>query len=86
VTNFGEVSFTEQVDTNNEAGDLEKCRQLTQMMREHQQSVIRLGKMRRKVVRRLRNLRVPYRTIADACGVTDQALFADLRKHPEDEE
>ena len=56
------------------------------MMREHQQSVIRLGKQRRKVVRRLRNLRVPYRTIADACGVTDQALFADLRKHPEDDE
>jgi hypothetical protein len=54
------------------------------MMREHQQSVVRLGKQRRKVVRRLREKRVPYRQIADACGVTDQALFADLRKHPEE--
>lgn len=84
--NFGEVSIPETIKVQSEADDLEKCRQLTQMMREHQQSVIRLGKQRRKVVRRLRNLRVPYRTIADACGVTDQALFADLRKHPEDEE
>lgn len=84
--NFGEVSIPETIKVQTEADDLEKCRQLTQMMREHQQSVIRLGKQRRKVVRRLRNLRVPYRTIADACGVTDQALFADLRKHPEDEE
>jgi hypothetical protein len=84
--NFGEISIPEEIKVETEADDLVKCRQLTQMMREHQQSVIRLGKQRRKVVRRLRNLRVPYRTIADACGVTDQALFADLRKHPEDEE
>ena len=84
--NFGEVSIPENIKVHSEADDLEKCRQLTQMMREHQQSVIRLGKQRRKVVRRLRNLRVPYRAIADACGATDQALFADLRKHPEDEE
>lgn len=84
--NFGEISIPENIKVETEADDLGKCRQLTQMMREHQQSVIRLGKQRRKVVRRLRNLRVPYRTIADACGVTDQALFADLRKHPEDEE
>lgn len=84
--NFGEISIPVTIKVSSEQEDLDKCRQLTQMMREHQQSVVRLGKQRRKVVRRLRNLRVPYRTIADACGVTDQALFADLRKHPEDEE
>lgn len=72
------------IQHDSEKDDLEKCRLLTQMMREHQQSVVRLGKQRRKVVRRLREKRVPYRQIADACGVTDQALFADLRKHPEE--
>jgi hypothetical protein len=56
------------------------------MMREHQQSVVRLGKIRRKTIRKLRVKRVPYRQIADSCGVTDQALFADLRKHPEENE
>jgi len=77
------VNFGNELNKETEADDLEKCRLLTQMMREHQQSVIRLGKQRRKVVRKLRENRVPYRQIADSCGVTDQALFADLRKHPE---
>jgi hypothetical protein len=76
----------DEIKNETEHDDLEKCRLLTQMMREHQQSVVRLGKQRRKVVRRLRELRVPYRQIADSCGVTDQALFADLRKHPENDE
>jgi len=69
-----------------EQDDLEKVKILTQMMREHQQSVVRLGKIRRKTIRKLRVKRVPYRQIADSCGVTDQALFADLRKHPEENE
>jgi hypothetical protein len=79
---FGKIEMNEPVQ-DGEADDLEKVRLLTSMMREHQQSVVRLGKMRREAIRRLRGRRVPYRTIADACGVTDQALFADLRKHPE---
>jgi hypothetical protein len=66
-----------------EDSDLDKVKMLTSMMREHQNSVIRLGAQRRSVIRRLRKNRTPYRVIADACGVTDQALFADLRKHPE---
>jgi len=78
---------TTEISMENFVGEgLEKCRLLTQMMREHQQSVVRLGKLRRKTIRDLRKRRVPYRQIADACGVTDQALFADLRKHPEDDE
>lgn len=80
------VVKVDEIKNETEHDDLEKCRLLTQMMREHQQSVVRLGKQRRKVVRRLRESRVPYRQIADACGVTDQALFADLRKHPENDE
>lgn len=82
---MGEVLVDELVGEGTES-DLDKVKKLTQMMREHQNSVVKLGKQRRKVVRRLRKRRVPYRQIADACGVTDQALFADLRKHPEDDE
>ena len=81
---LGVISVPEFKSENDE-NDLNKVKMLTQMMREHQQSVIRLGKQRRKVVRKLRTRRVPYRVIANSCGVTDQALFADLRKHPEDE-
>lgn len=61
--------------------ELYRAALLTNMMRQHQESVIRLGGQRRQVIKNLRAKKVPYRTIADACGVTDQALFADLRKH-----
>ena len=78
---FGQIRV-EQEEV--EDSDLDKVKMLTSMMREHQNSVIRLGSQRRSVIRRLRKNRIPYRVIADACGVTDQALFADLRKHPEE--
>ena len=55
---------------------------LTQMMRQHQDAVRRIGDRRREVIRELRDVNIPYRRIAGACGVTDQALYADLRKHP----
>lgn len=61
--------------------ELYRAALLTTMMRQHQESVIRLGGQRREIIRSLREKRVPYRKIADICGVTDQALFADLRKH-----
>lgn len=78
---FGQISVDgedEQKET-----DLDRVRMLTQMMREHQSAVVRLGSQRRDIIRRLRKSRIPYRVIAEQCGVTDQALFADLRKHPE---
>lgn len=79
---FGQVGIdqTQQV----EESDLDKVKMLTCMMREHQNAVVRLGNLRRDAIRRLRKARVPFRVIADSCGVTDQALFADLRKHPEE--
>jgi hypothetical protein len=84
---IGEVTMdVVSLQEESEQDDLEKVKILTQMMREHQQSVVRLGKIRRKTIRKLRVKRVPYRQIADSCGVTDQALFADLRKHPEENE
>lgn len=81
---MGEV-LIDNLTVDNIDDDLKKVKLLTQMMREHQNSVVRLGKQRRLLVRQLRRRRVPYRQIAEWCGVTDQALFADLRKHPEDE-
>ena len=77
-----------QEDDNRQKDDLvaaylEKCTELTTMMRQHQQAVQRIGEHRRVVIRSLRQNGCPYRTIAMACGVTDQALYADLRKHPE---
>lgn len=71
-------------DDMNESEMLDQVRLLTQMMREHQNAVVRLGKKRRRIVRKLRERRVPYKDIADVMGVTDQAVFADLRKHPDD--
>ena len=79
--NFGQIKVDQQEQV--EDSDLEKVKMLTAMMREHQSSVVRLGNQRRTIIRRLRKQRIPYRVIAMACGVTDQALFADLRKHPE---
>lgn len=78
------VLVTSGVDAINEDEALDKVRLLTQMMREHQSAVVRIGKQRRRLIRKLREKRVPYKDIADACGVTDQAVFADLRKHPND--
>lgn len=57
--------------------------ELTETMRQHQQAVSALGTVRRGWIRKLRAAKTPYRVIAQSCRVTDQALFADLRKHPE---
>ena len=55
---------------------------LSEMMRANASAVVSLNDRRRKVIRELRRLGVTYRVIAAACGVTDQALFADRRKNP----
>lgn len=59
---------------------------LTGQMRDHQEAIKDLNTQRRRVVRQLRELRVPYRRIAQHAGVSDQALYADLRKHPEEDQ
>lgn len=66
--------------------DLNTAKALTEMMREHQQAVAAIGVQRRSIIRELRRHSVPYKQIAEACSVTDQALFADLRKHPDPKE
>lgn len=55
---------------------------LTAQMRDHQEAIQDINTQRRRIVRLLRERRVPYRKIAQHAGVSDQALYADLRKHP----
>ena len=54
---------------------------LTGMMREHQQAVARLSTRRREVMACLKSDRqVSVSSIAKRIGVSDQAVFQDLRK------
>lgn len=55
---------------------------LSEMMRSNASAVVAINTRRRKIVRELIQSNVTYRVIADAAGVTDQALYADLRKNP----
>jgi len=80
---FGVVDMN--VRAEQEVDLLRQCGLLTEQMRDHQQAITMLNAQRRRVVRALRVLRVPYRKIAHAAGVSDQALYADLRKHPAEE-
>lgn len=80
---FGVVDMN--VRAEQESDLLRQCGLLTEQMRDHQQAITLLNAQRRRVVRSLRVLRVPYRKIAHAAGVSDQALYADLRKHPVEE-
>lgn len=76
--------IAQALETNREqvvAELLDQARMLSTMMREHQSAVVRLNNQRRKKILQLRELGVPYRLIAEECGITDQAVFADLRKH-----
>ncbi len=80
---FGVVNLP--VRTEQESDLLRQVGLLTEQMRDHQEAIKDLNTQRRRVVRALRTMRVPYRRIASAAGVSDQALYADLRKHPEGE-
>lgn len=78
---FGTVNIG--VKAENEDDLLRQCGLLTEQMRDHQLAISMLNDQRRRIVRQLRRFRVPYRRIANSAGVSDQALYADLRKHPE---
>jgi predicted Rossmann fold nucleotide-binding protein DprA/Smf involved in DNA uptake len=81
---FGVVNIPVQSEQEDDL--LRQVGLLTEQMRDHQEAIKDLNTQRRRVVRRLRKMRVAYRRIAGAAGVSDQALYADLRKHPEVEE
>lgn len=71
-------TFEEDMDKRDLNG-LDEVRMLTQMMREHQASIERLGERRRRTVLRLRDHRVKYREIAEAMGVSEQAVYKIIR-------
>lgn len=60
---------------------LDSLTEMTSEMRVCQDRIRELGQQRRVVVRALTADRVPYKRIAASMGVTDQAIYADLRKH-----
>jgi len=82
---FGTVNIS-SIRMEKEEDLLRQVGLLTGQMRDHQEAIKDLNTQRRRVVRQLRELRVPYRRIAQHAGVSDQALYADLRKHPEEEQ
>lgn len=55
--------------------DLADVHLLTEMIREHQRQIITLGKKRREKINRLRSNRITFREIAEAMGITEQAVF-----------
>ena len=76
-----EVAFgaTTTDEMNRDDRDLEQVKLLTQMMREHEKQVVALAKKRRRLMRGLRERRVPFRLLAAATGTTEQAVYKDLR-------
>jgi hypothetical protein len=58
---------------------LEELRLTTQMIREHQAAIKKLGERRRKVALRLRDNGITYKRMAEVMGVTDIAVFKILK-------
>lgn len=58
---------------------LEEVQAITRMMREHQDSITRLGRRRRGLILKLREHRITYREIAEAMGSTDQNVYKIIR-------
>lgn len=59
--------------------DLLAVRSLTIQMRRHEQEVVDAAKQRRRLLRSMRNRRVPFRILAEATGTTEQAIYKDIR-------
>lgn len=60
-------------------GDLRRVRMLTRRMREAERRVASAGQERRLLLRDLRARHVPFRILAAATGLTEQAIYKDLR-------
>jgi hypothetical protein len=61
------------------ADNLAEVARLTRQMRAHERQVVELGKSRRRLLRRMRDERVPFRVLAEATGTTEQAVYKDIR-------
>lgn len=61
------------------SSELKQVRHLTKVMRTAEQKIVSTGKERRTLLRRLRDRNVPFRILAEAAGLTEQAIYKDLR-------
>ena len=61
------------------ADDLRRVRRLSRSMREAEWRVADAGRVRRLLLRDLRSKHVPFRSLAEAAGTTEQAIYKDLR-------
>lgn len=59
--------------------DLRRVRSLTRRMRESERRIADAGLERRLLLRDLRARHVPFRILAAATGLTEQAIYKDLR-------
>lgn len=60
--------------------NLDEVRLITQMIREHQRAIERLGEKRRRKILTLRTHRITYREIAEAMGTTEQNVYKIIRE------
>lgn len=61
------------------ADDLRRIRLLTAEMRVAEKRIADNGRERRALLRELRLKHVPFRTLAEAAGTSEQAIYKDLR-------
>lgn len=60
-------------------GDLRRVSALTREMRTAERRIADAGRERRLLLRDLRARHVPFRTLAEAAGTTEHAIYKDLR-------
>lgn len=59
--------------------ELSEVKQLTVMIRNHQEAITEISKTRKDVILSLRKHRITYREIAEAMDVTEQSVYKILR-------
>jgi len=59
--------------------ELSEVKQLTVLIRNHQNAIEEISKTRKNVILSLRKHRITYREIAEAMGVTEQSVYKILR-------
>ena len=74
--NVAAYDDVEQRDENS----LDEVKLITQMIREHQKSIEKLGLKRRAKILNLRKHRITYREIAEAMGTTEQNVYKIIRE------
>lgn len=63
--------------------ELTELTSMTKMMRSHQEHIASLGQKRLRVIKELREQGVPVRRMAEAMDVSEQQVFALLKRDRE---